>query len=93
MKHYIIVKFKNKVNIGELVEPIKKLFNNALEIEGISNIEVYRTNTDLSNRYHLMIEMTLSEKALIEFDNSQIHKQWKTEYGNLIEDKTIFDCD
>jgi len=30
---------------------------------------------------------------LTEFDNSEIHKQWKSEYGKFVINKTIFDCD
>lgn len=40
-----------------------------------------------------MIEMVLTPQALELFDNSQIHKKWKTEYGKYIVNKTIFDCD
>lgn len=76
-----------------MVEPIEVLFNTALNIEGIDDIKIYRSNIDLPNRYDLMIKMTLTKSALIEFDHSEIHKQWKSEYGKLIENKTIFDCD
>ena len=92
MKHYIIVKFKDLVSVKELIEPIKVLFNPALNIEGIDDIKIYSSNIDLPNRHDLMIQMTLTKSALIEFDNSEIHKQWKSEYGKLIENKTIFDC-
>ncbi len=48
---------------------------------------------DLSNRYDLMIKMDLSKKALEEFDNGEIHKEWKESFGKDIMNKTIFDCD
>lgn len=93
MKHYIIVKFNENVNVKELVKPIKKLFNDALEIEGINKIDLYVSNTNLLNRHDLMIKMELNALALTEFDNSEIHMKWKCEYGKYIINKTIFDCD
>jgi len=93
MKHFIIVKFKDEVNVKEILDPIKKLFEKALSIEGIEKVEVHVSNMNLQNRHDLMIEMELSLMALDEFDNSKIHKQWKEEYKTYIADKTIFDCD
>ena len=48
---------------------------------------------NLPNRYDLMIKMELSPRALNEFDNSDIHKEWKEKFGKYIMSKTIFDCD
>lgn len=93
MKHFIIVKFKETVNKEEIIEPIKKLFNKALELEGVDKINIHLSNSDLQNRHDLMIEMNLTPTGLIIFDNSEIHKKWKSEYGELIITKTIFDCD
>ena len=93
MKHYIIVKFYEDYNYLESVDNIKTLFNESLEINNINNVEIYVSNSKLSNRYDLMIIMTLDKEALIEFDNSWIHKKWKEDYGKYIENKTIFDCD
>ncbi|MBQ9834607.1 MAG: hypothetical protein IJO33_05425 [Bacilli bacterium] len=93
MKHFIIVKFNETVDVEAIINPIKELFNKALAIKGISSITIYKSNSDLSNRHDLMIEMILTKAALIEFDNSYIHKEWKEAYGDLILNKTIFDCD
>ena len=93
MKHFIIVKFTESVNVHELVKPIKALFNKALDIDGVSGVDVSVSNMDLPNRHDLMIKMELTSEALTEFDNSEIHKQWKSEYGKFIINKTIFDCD
>lgn len=93
MRHFIIVKFKDSVNVHELVEPIKNLFREALNINGIDRIEFYTSNVNMHNRYDLMIEMILSLEALKTFDNSEIHKKWKVNYGEYIESKAIFDCD
>ena len=93
MKHFIIVKFNDSVNLTDIVEPIKKLFYKTLEIDGITKVEVNLSNSNRPNRHDLMIEMLLTESALITFDNSEIHKQWKAEYGKYITNKTIFDCE
>lgn len=93
MEHYIIVKFNNDYNYLDEINNIKKLFDESLSINGINNIDVYISNSKLSNRHDLMIKMNLSNEALIEFDNSWIHNKWKEYYGKYIENKTIFDCD
>lgn len=93
MKHFIIVKFKDDVKTEEIIQPIKKLFNNALNINGINKIDIFVSNSKLPNRHDLMINMDLSLSALTEFDNSDIHKKWKEEFGKYIISKTIFDCD
>ena len=93
MKHYIIVKFNSNYDYKKEIENIKKLFNEALKIEGVNKIDIYKSNSDRTNRHDLMIEMKLTEKGLIDFDNSWIHKKWKEDYGKFIENKTIFDCD
>lgn len=93
MRHYIIIKFKDKVNAREHLESIKSIFDKALSIDGVENIEIYASNSDETNRADLMIKMTLSHIALMDFEESDIHKQWKDEYRNLIDYKTIFDCE
>lgn len=93
MRHFIIVKFKASVDAHELVEPIKNLFRESLNINGIERIEFYTSNVNMHNRYDLMIEMILSLEALKTFDNSEVHKKWKANYGEYIESKAIFDCD
>ncbi len=93
MKHFIIIKFKEGIKKENIIEPIKELFNNALKIDGINEIDFYISNSKLLNRHDLMIEMNLSLLALNEFDNSEIHKRWKNEFGKYIMSKTIFDCD
>lgn len=48
---------------------------------------------DLPNRYDLMIKMDLSKNALREFDDGEIHKEWKEKFRKYITSKTIFDCE
>ena len=93
MKHYIIVKFNSNYDYKKEIENIKKLFNEALKIEEVNKIDIYKSNSDRTNRHDLMIKMELTEQALTDFDNSWIHKKWKEDYGKFIETKTIFDCD
>lgn len=93
MKHYIIVKFDKTVNIKEILNPIKTLFDRAIDIKGVDKIEIDISNIDLPNRYDLMIKMLLSKQALTEFDNSEIHKEWKSKFGKYIISKAIFDCE
>lgn len=93
MKHYIIVKFISDFDYVKELDKINNLFNKALEIDGINKIDIYKSNSSLSNRYDLMIKMELTKEGLINFDNSSIHSKWKSDYGKYIESKTIFDCD
>ena len=93
MKHYIIVKFNENVEKEKLINPIKELFQKAMYIKEVMKVDIYESNMDLPNRYDLMIKMDLSKNALEEFDNGEIHKEWKEEFGKYIMNKTIFDCE
>lgn len=93
MKHYIIVKFKESFDWQNAVPEIKALFEKTLEIEGIEKVSVYPSNSTRSNRYDLMIKIQMVPEALELYDKSEPHKTWKQEYGEVIEAKTIFDCD
>lgn len=93
MNHYIIVKFNNDYDYLKEINNITSLFNESLKISGINKVNIYVSNSKLCNRYDLMIKLELTSDALVEFDNSWIHKKWKEDYGKYIENKTIFDCD
>ncbi|SDA75974.1 Stress responsive A/B Barrel Domain [Lachnospiraceae bacterium G11] len=93
MKHYIIAKFKDRDNTEKLFPEIKMLFDKALTIEGVENIEIHKSNSQRDNRYSLMIEMTLSPEGLERFDASEVHRDWKSRFGELLESKAIFDCE
>lgn len=93
MKHYIIVKFDESVDANEMVSQIRELFHKALDINGVDKAEIYISNINLPNRHDLMIKMSLSQIALELFDNSEVHKKWKSDYGRYIIQKTIFDCE
>lgn len=93
MKHYIIVKFNENAEKEKIINSIKKLFQKAMNIKEILKVDIYESNIDLPNRYDLMIKMHLSKVALEEFDNGEIHKEWKERFGKYIMSKTIFDCE
>lgn len=93
MKHFIIVKLDDSIDIHKAETPVRELFHKALDIEGVDKVEVSVSNTDLPNRHDLMIEMLLTPTALKMFDHSEIHKKWKSDYSKHIVQKTIFDCD
>lgn len=80
MKHYIIVKFNENVDKEKIINPIKELFQKAMNINEIVKVDIYESNMDLPNRYDLMIKMELSKTALEKF-------------GKYIMSKTIFDCE
>ena len=93
MQHYIIVKFNENIEKEEIINPIKELFKRTNQIKEINKVEIFESNMNLPNRYDLMIKMELSPRSLYEFDNSDIHKEWKEKFGKYIMSKTIFDCD
>ncbi len=93
MKHYIIVKFKENTDVDGMLPDIRDLFQKALALDGVNRVEVHRSNSDRSNRHDLMIEMWLSPEGLAVYDGSQMHRDWKEQYGQYIEQKTIFDCE
>ena len=84
MKHYIIVKFNENAEKEKLINPINELFQKALNIKEIVKVDIYESNIDLPNRYDLMIKMDLSKTALEEFDNGEIHKEWKDDISKVI---------
>lgn len=93
MEHYIIVKFNNKIDFKKSIDPIVKLFEKSLGIEGVDKVEVYTSCIDLDNRYDIMIKMKVTQEGLKNFDNSSIHREWKEQYGKFIINKAIFDCE
>lgn len=93
MKHYIIVKFVEGTDIKALVEPVRGIFNQTLEIQGIHGLELKVSNSDRANRYDLMIILDMDREALPAYDVSEPHLRWKSRYGELIAKKAIFDCD
>ena len=93
MKHYIIAKFKDRDDTEKLLPEIQALFRKTLDVAGVENVTIHKTNSTRDNRYSIMIEMDLSPEGLEAFDASEVHKEWKATYGDRLESKAIFDCD
>ena len=93
MKHYIIVKFTEGTDVKALVEPVRAIFEKTLEISGIHTLDLHVSNSDIANRYDLMIRIDMDKEALPAYAASEPHLRWKKEYGSRIAKKAIFDCD
>jgi hypothetical protein len=93
MKHYIIVKFIKDTDFHALENPVRSIFEETLSIRGIHGVDIKLSNSDRDNRYDMMIVMDMDKEALPAYDVSDPHLRWKSEYGELIDKKTIFDCD
>jgi hypothetical protein len=93
MKHCIIVKWNDKVTDKcAVAEEVKKLYDPVPQtVEGVKYIDFLRNCIDRPNRYDLAIVIHMDSDALPRWDESEIHKRWKSEYGDLIASKTIFD--
>ena len=74
--------------LSEVTPPIRGAKRLILQpMRGIEDIRSYLCE----NRYHIMIAMTMTEEGLERYDVSEMHKRWKSEYGDRIALKTIFD--
>lgn len=93
LKHYIIVKFKEQINTGSLTAPVTELFQRLAAMDGIYDINIHTSCIDRPNRYDLMIEINMDRSALDRYDSSEVHKEWKRTYSDMIESKAIFDCE
>lgn len=94
MKHYIIVKWNDKVTDKEaFAKRAQEIYADSLAIPGVEGVRIIKSNSDRANRFDLMIEMTLSADGLTAYDQSDMHKLWKSEMGEYFEAKAIFDCE
>ena len=93
MKHHIIVKLTEGTDARALAGPVQKIFDETLSIPGVHGVDVKLSNSDRTNRYDLMIVMDMDKEALPAYDVSEPHIRWKTEYGDRVAKKAIFDCD
>lgn len=95
MKHYIISKFKPeyKSQLKEMLPAITTLFNNALKLDGVTDMQVIPNVIDRPNRYDLMIIIEMKKETLPVYDDSDFHHQWKKQYGDMLESKAIFDAE
>ena len=94
MKHHILVKWNPSVtDKAAMLAQVSQLYAGATAISGVAEAAVYGNVTDRPNRYDLMIVLTMPSEALPAWDASDLHKRRKAEYGALIAQKAIFDCD
>ncbi len=94
MKHYIIVKWNDKVtDKAAFAARADEIYSASLQIPGVESYKIILSNSDRQNRFDLMIEMALSEEGLKNYDSSAMHRLWKSEMGEFFEAKAIFDCD
>lgn len=93
MLHHIIVKWIKSVDKNDTASRVREMYATATDIDGVSDVFIRQNITPRDNRYDLMIVLDIDNDKLVIWDESELHKRWKTEFGNLIEKKCIFDCD
>jgi len=92
MKHYIIVKFNERVtDKTEFIQNVQSLFDSSEVISGIHGFSYLVNCVDQPNRYDLMIVVHMEKEALPIWDASSLHYQWKEQFGSYILSKAIFD--
>jgi len=72
---------------------VRDIFKECLKIPGIHKLDMCVSNSDIANRYDLMIVFDMDKEALPAYASSEPHIRWKSEYGDRIAKKAIFDCD
>jgi len=90
MKHCILVKFIKGYDYISNLDNIKSIFN-AININGIKNIDYKINCVNKDNRYDLMIIINMNKEELPLYDSCKEHKLWKNNYSKYIEKKAIFD--
>ena len=92
MKHCIIVKFKESVeDKAALTGKVKELFAGCEKPAGVSGCRVIGNCIDRPNRSDLMIVVDMPREALPAWDTSELHLRWKSDFGEFIAAKAIFD--
>ncbi len=92
MKHCIIAKFNESVtDKSAVIENVKALFAGAAPVEGVRGIMIHENCIARDNRYDLMIVVEMEKAALPNWDASEIHHQWKDQFGTMLAKKAIFD--
>ncbi len=93
MRHFIIAKFREGIDWKNLVPEISEHFEGARMIEGVSDVRINTSCSERANRFHIMIELYMTPEGLGNFDKSSVHNEWKSRYGEMLEQKAIFDCE
>ncbi|MDD6043820.1 MAG: Dabb family protein [Eubacteriaceae bacterium] len=92
MLHHIIVKWNEDVDKNTIAEEVRAMYAKATQIEGIIGVEIKENIIPRDNRYDLMIVLEMDKDSLSNWDDSELHKQWKSQFSQAIEKKCIFDC-
>lgn len=93
MQHYIIVKWKDGADKQLLAAKARSLYADASAQCGVKSVVIKDNITARDNRYDMMIILHIGNNDLSLWDNSQLHKSWKSEFGAFIDKKCIFDCE
>ena len=93
MKHYILAKWNEDCDKESLLQPVREIFEETLNIPGVHAVEVKPCCIDRSNRYDLMVEIDMDRDALPLYDKSAPHRKWKERYGSMLFSKAIFDSE
>ena len=76
---------------ASVLSALRLLFSPAAEIPGVSGVRFIENCVDRPNRYDLAILIGMERSALPLWDACEVHKRWKSAYGDKIEAKAIFD--
>ena len=93
MRHFIIIKLKDRDTRPEIAEKARAIFERTLLIDGVDSVEVYENCVDRPNRFDIMIEINMRPEVLPVYDASEAHQDWKRFCDPLLEKKTVFDCE
>ncbi|MBR3302008.1 MAG: hypothetical protein IKI73_05035 [Firmicutes bacterium] len=55
MRHYIIIKLKDRTTKNEVAQKARSIFEKTLQIEGVQSVNVYENCVDRPNRFDVMI--------------------------------------
>ena len=93
MKHCILAKYTADAysRRAELLPRVREIFSAAADIPGVTGAEVFPNCVDRSNRYDVLIVLEMARDALGAWDASEIHHQWKAQFGGMLASKAIFD--
>ena len=93
MRHYVIIKLKDRSLKNEVAARARSIFERTLAIDGVEKVCIYDNCVDRPNRYDIMIEITMRPDVLAAYDVSEAHLEWKHYCDPLLESKAVFDCE
>lgn len=94
MKHLIIAKYHDAVSDKEeMFRRISELFSTWTEYPFIRDCRIIRNCIDRPNRYDIIIAVDLAPEDLPLWDGCELHRQWKSAFGEALQAKAIFDAE